>query len=231
MRGAALQVVSLDTPCLGPSHTGSGPKKASVNTSRTTSRRLSGVAHRRGSADNGASSANLRRRAARTRSQPFAEYVTVMRERLMMPNRNVGADSARPGGMSMRRCPAHPMPSTHRGPTPFNSGHMYTTFIAGCQEEKGGCGGAGRGKGRAVLRPDRRGCEHPFSQPQSKLWRLTACVHVHYPSPARCRRSDPSRRAVQENGRQRSGKAVTFHHPCLPTAQCLDFSPLKTDHI
>lgn len=71
----------------------------------------------------------------------------------------------------------------------------------------------------------------PARSPKENESRQTSLLH-------RYRRMLPRRRRSKlrlpnpphENGRQRR-KAKTFHHPCLPTAQCLNLSPLKTDHI
>ena len=118
-------------------------------------------------------------------------------------------------------------PPSHEWPMPADTGHANVTWSNSSSTAK-------RPRERRDQTGSRkRDCERPCSQPQRERIAIysgtpacrSRCLHYRDNHDGDLNVPVPP----HENGRQRSGKAVTFHHPCLPTVKCLDFSPLKTD--
>ena len=127
----------------------------------------------------------------------------------------------------------------HAGATPFLNGQLYTTLCAACQERNADSSDETRFPWNGGSEKD---CEPPCSQPQENESRLRdRSVVPAFRGTGDLRRLGTlvGRRPATAPGEVHSTKmgdkgvakrllSITL---CLPTAQCLDFSPLKTDHI
>ena len=154
MREATTPAAAPDTPFLGPSHEGSGPKKASVNTSHTISSPPLSDDSLRLQNGRAASSPETMRRAARGASQPFAEYGIEVRHRSRIdiagsplcghrshaasPYRDGRSEGTEPRGAGTTCSHENTLHilclfPLHRCSTPFNTGHLYTTLRVLCQ--------------------------------------------------------------------------------------------------